>query len=147
MCVERRKHGSEGGGRKSTSNGNSLASYPTQTSNLQVWFSSVCTRQSKFFNNLKFSNVPPKPCFMYSGGALLLCSSYTPTHMGTRSHCERHPYPHLPAIRAQANIGTCRYCSHCFCSVAQCACVDTTHRVACTPERGCLFSLSLALAL
>ena len=120
-----------------------------QTSNLQVWFSSVCTRQSKFFNNLKFSNVPPKPCFMYSGGALLLCSSYTPTHMGTRSHCERHPYPHLPSIRAHANIGTCRYCSHCFCSFAQCACVDTTHRVACTPERGreAACSLSLALAL
>ena len=99
-----------------------------QTSNLQVWFSSVCTRQSKFFNNLKFSNVPPKPCFMYSGGALLLCSSYTPTHMGTRSYCERHPYPHLPAIRAQANIGTCRYCSHCFCSVAQWAGIDTMHK-------------------
>src|SRR6266702_329786 len=39
----------------------------------------------------------------------------TPTHMGTRSHCERHPYPHLPYIRAQANLYTCKYFYHCIC--------------------------------
>ncbi len=30
VCVERRKHGSEGGGWKSARNGNSLAAYPTK---------------------------------------------------------------------------------------------------------------------
>ena len=48
----------------------------------------------------------------------------TLTFIGTRSHCERYPYPHLPSIRAHASICTCRYCSHCFCVLVLTRCLE-----------------------